>query len=293
MAQALPEEEMQIEVIDDCSSDGDVEALVNELGDKRVRFFKQVRNVGSLRNFETCINKAKGELVHILHGDDVVKPGFYQEIDGLFKKYSDIGAAFTHYEGFDENSTLLWGESKVSEESGIVDNWLLKVAQGNMLQAACIVVKRSVYENLGSFFGVHYGEDWEMWTRIAAYYDVAYSPKSLALYRIHSNNITGRSFATGQNVKEIATVIDIIQNYLPENQRKILKSKAKSNYAGHVVGMSHELYKNNQSKIALLQALKAFQLYQNKRTLLSLVKISVKILIGYKGKVELVTKGNS
>jgi glycosyltransferase involved in cell wall biosynthesis len=32
-------EEMEIEVIDDCSSDGDVEALVKELGKGRVGFF--------------------------------------------------------------------------------------------------------------------------------------------------------------------------------------------------------------------------------------------------------------
>jgi len=31
-----------------------------------------------------------------------------------------------------------------------------------------MVVKREVYEKLGGFYGVEYGEDWEMWVRIAA-----------------------------------------------------------------------------------------------------------------------------
>ena len=38
LAQALDEKEMQIEVIDDCSTDGDYEALVNELSGGRIGF---------------------------------------------------------------------------------------------------------------------------------------------------------------------------------------------------------------------------------------------------------------
>src|SRR5690554_4625162 len=87
LVQAPSAEGMQIEVIDDCSTDGDIEALVNELGEGRVGFFRQPKNVGSLRNFATCINRAKGRLIHILHGDDTVKPGFYQEINSLFESY--------------------------------------------------------------------------------------------------------------------------------------------------------------------------------------------------------------
>src|ERR1051326_8157020 len=47
-------EQMQIEVVDDCSTDADVRAVVEELGKGRVGYFRQDRNVGSLRNFETC-----------------------------------------------------------------------------------------------------------------------------------------------------------------------------------------------------------------------------------------------
>ena len=51
---------MQIEVIDDCSTDEDVEAIVNQIGAGRISFYRQPENVGSLRNFETCINRAQG-----------------------------------------------------------------------------------------------------------------------------------------------------------------------------------------------------------------------------------------
>ena len=68
-------EHMQIMVVDDASTDADIEALVQQIGKGRISFYRQPHNVGSLRNFETCINMASGHLVHILHGDDRVKKG--------------------------------------------------------------------------------------------------------------------------------------------------------------------------------------------------------------------------
>src|SRR5205085_8247373 len=79
LAQGIGEDEMQIEVIDDCSVDGDVAALVAEIGKGRILFFKQEENRGSLRNFETCINRSRGRWIHILHGDDLVQQGYYKE----------------------------------------------------------------------------------------------------------------------------------------------------------------------------------------------------------------------
>ncbi|MDB5114877.1 MAG: glycosyl transferase family 2 [Mucilaginibacter sp.] len=286
LQQAPPAEEMQIEVIDDFSTDGDVEALVNELGNKRVGFFRQPQNVGSLRNFETCINRARGTYVHILHGDDLVRPGFYQEIGELFKKFPDVGAAFTGCSDIDENDKRLWDSKRILPEPGIINNWLLQIAEGQLLQTPCIVVKRSVYEHLGSFFAVHYGEDWEMWTRIAAHYPVAYSPKPLAFYRVHSSNITSNSFVSGQNIRDISTVIDIIQDYLPKEQRKEFKKRARRKYAIYIAIQSHHLYHTNHPKAALLQATKAFKMHRSRRTFYPFFKILIKVTIGYKSKSQ-------
>jgi len=282
LAQAPDAKQMQIEVIDDFSTDGDVEALVNELGKGRVGFYRQPQNVGSLRNFETCINRAKGKFVQILHGDDLVRPGFYQEIDSLFEKYPEAGAAFTGCSDIDGNDKWLWDSKQVLKEPGIIEDWLLRIAEGQLLQTPCIVVKREVYEKLGGFFAVHYGEDWEMWTRIAANYPVAYSPRKLAYYRVHANNITSNSLTTGQNIKDISTVIDIIQNYLPADKRKELRKKARRNYAIYVGILSDGIYHTqNNPKAAFVQVVQALKLHPSKRTLYRVIKILTKKLIRY------------
>src|SRR5260221_1768630 len=90
LLQAGEPAEMQIMVVDDCSTDANVEDIVEDIGKGRIGFFKQTQNVGSLRNFETCINLSKSKLIHLLHGDDLVKTGFYAEIESLFAKYPSI-----------------------------------------------------------------------------------------------------------------------------------------------------------------------------------------------------------
>ncbi len=167
-----------------------MEAIVKDIGKGRIEFFRQTENVGSLRNFETCINRSRGQLIHILHGDDMVKPGFYHEIENLFKKHPSIGAAFTGLTAIDEKNGFVYHNNHVRDTPGIIEDWLLTIAAKQRLQVCAMVVKRSVYEGLGSFYAVHYGEDWEMWARIATKFQVAYSPKDLALYRVHNNNIS-------------------------------------------------------------------------------------------------------
>src|SRR5277367_2379258 len=76
LAQAPDASAMQIEVVDDCSTKDDPAAVVSKLGRGRVGFFQQPHNVGISANFNSCIRRGKGEWIHILHGDDLVLPGF-------------------------------------------------------------------------------------------------------------------------------------------------------------------------------------------------------------------------
>ncbi|WP_233635596.1 glycosyltransferase family 2 protein [Hymenobacter setariae] len=236
---------MQIMVVDDCSTDGDVAALVQTIGKGRVDYYRQATNVGSLRNFETCLNRSVGHWVHILHGDDRVAVGFYAEIESLFRDHPEAGAAFTNTTNLTMGATgeKLMDRPPLVPERGIIKDFLFRIAEGQKLETPSIVVKRSVYEQLGGFFAVHYGEDWEMWVRIAARYPIAYSPRCLAQYRyLNSTSISTRYIKEGQNIRDITKVINIIQQYLPSEHRKELKKQALRHYAGYCMLLADSLY---------------------------------------------------
>jgi glycosyltransferase involved in cell wall biosynthesis len=251
---------MQIEVVDDASTDADVAALVASVGAGRVLYFRQPVNVGSLRNFETCINRAQGHLIHLLHGNDRTIVGFYEKLTQLFEQYPEAGAAFTHYASINDRGQRQPGPAPVAEVAGILPNWLLRIAEYQRLQYVSIAVRRAVYEGLGGFYGTSYGEDWEMWVRIAAHYPVAYIPEILAEYRGHADSISWEKVRSGEIIPDLMNVMARIQQHVPKSERQRILSLSKRYYANFGIGTAYQLLHESQNwsqaHFHLLQALK-------------------------------------
>jgi GT2 family glycosyltransferase len=224
---------MQIEVVDDCSTRDDPAAVVAEVGQGRIGFYRQPRNVGHIQNFNTCLARSRGHLVHVLHGDDMVREGFYSALQAAFEAHPAIGAAFCRDIRIDEEGRWIEVAPLVQGQSGVIDNWLEQIALGQRLQVCAMVVRREVYERLGGFDQRinYYGEDWEMWVRIAAAYAVYHEVAPLALYRMHTTSLTGRSFRSGENARDIRRVIAINHSYLPSARAAELTRRAHEKFA--------------------------------------------------------------
>jgi glycosyltransferase involved in cell wall biosynthesis len=263
LAQDLGAEVMQIAVVDDCSTQDDPEAVVEELGKGRIQFYQQPQNVGYIRNFETCLQRSHGHLIHLLHGDDCVLPGFYQKMQTLFEKYLEIGSAFCRQIIMDDNGHWKRFSQLEQEESGILSNWLERIAAYHSVQTPSVVVRREVYEKLGGFDTrlLSCGEDWEMWVRIAAYYPVAYEVEPLALYRDRSNSLTKRSVQTAQNIRDVHQATEIIRTYLPlppATADRVLQ-KADEGWALWALHFAHEAVSRGDSSTAIAQLREGLQ----------------------------------
>src|SRR5262249_32263826 len=70
-------DQMQIEVVDGCSTKDDPEEIVKEVGKGRATFYRLPSNQGPAHTFNACLERSHGHWVHILPGDDMVIHGFY------------------------------------------------------------------------------------------------------------------------------------------------------------------------------------------------------------------------
>jgi glycosyltransferase involved in cell wall biosynthesis len=232
LAQDSGSEHMQIEVVDDCSSKDDPEAVVREMGMGRVVFYRQRANVGHTRNFETCLRHSRGYLIHLLHGDDAVRPGFYAKIEAIFAEHPKIGAAFSRNMFIDEYGNWTGVTPLELPRSGVIEDLVERLAVRQRIQTPAMVVRREVYETLGAFDRrLSWTEDWEMWTRIASRYPVWYEAEPLALYRMHPNSNTGRYTLTGENVEDIGRVFSILKNYVPNGAGQTLTRQGRNWHA--------------------------------------------------------------
>ncbi|MBD2089462.1 glycosyltransferase family 2 protein [Microcoleus sp. FACHB-1515] len=228
LAQDLGADVMQIQVVDDHSTLDDPEAAVRELGQGRIEFYRQPQNVGYIRNFETCLERSRGHLVHLLHGDDLVRVGFYQKLQRAFKQHPELGAAYCRHIICDEYGHWQRLSPVEQSQSGILSDALARIVSRHPIQTPSIAVRRSVYEQLGGFDRrmASCGEDWEMWVRIAAHYPVWFEAEPLAIYRSRASSLSGKAMRTGQNLRDVRLATQLIQPYLPAAQAKLLHQQA-------------------------------------------------------------------
>jgi hypothetical protein len=240
LAQDPGPEVMQIEVVDDHSTADDPAAVVAELGGGRVAFHRQERNVGHTRNFATCLRRSRGLLIHQLHGDDLVRDGFYRTMERAFAAHPEIGAAFCRHDVIGEQGQWQSTSPLERETSGILDDWLATLALGQRIQTPAMVVRRAVYERLGGFDErLSWTEDWEMWVRIAAHYPVWYEVESLAVYRAHAASNTGQYMRTGETSRDMRRAIEINRGHLPPERAGAITSAALASAAQAAVRRAH------------------------------------------------------
>ena len=236
LAQDLGPDAMQIEVVDDHSTQDDPAAVVEELGGGRVGFYRQRENVGQVRNYETCLKRSRGKLVHMLQDDDYVRDGFYRKMQRAFEDNPEIGMAFCRNIYMDPEGHWLTLGALERRESGILADWLERIASGQRVGNPAVVVRREVYEKLGGFDRrLGGGEDWEMWVRIAAHYPVWFEVEPLTAYRVRRpGSVTQSSVRTGKVVRAMCRATEVIESYLPEhlpkNTVKNVSKQARSLY---------------------------------------------------------------
>jgi glycosyltransferase involved in cell wall biosynthesis len=252
---------MQIEVVDDGSTLDDPATVVSEVGQGRVAFYRQPENVGHTKNFETCLRRARGKVVHLLHGDDYVRDDFYLKLQQAFESQAEIGAAFCRQIFIDDAGNWEAYSPLEQSESGILNNGLERLALEQRIMTPSVVVRRDVYERLGGFDSrLICSEDWEMWVRIAAKYPVWYQTEPLAVYRMHSASNTGRHVRNGDDIRYTRMAIEIFKSYLPEDKADRLSKMARETYALSALDTAYSMFLKRDHSAMLAQIREAIYL---------------------------------
>lgn len=209
-------EEMQIEVVDDCSTKDDPAPVVWQVGRGRATFFRKERNQGAIANFNTCIERSRGHLVHILHGDDYLLPGFYARVEAAAKSHPHVGLFFTRSLIVTEDGKLAQLSPRAEELEMPQRNpgWLF---YDNAIRTPSVVVRRTCYEQSGGFLRslVHVA-DWEMWVRSITRYGGLCLNSPLSAYRCFPGNDTGQLARTAENLHDYMRLGDIWSRSYPE-----------------------------------------------------------------------------
>ena len=258
LKQALPPNQMQIEVLNDGAAKSiqdRLRAIVRRVAGDRVLFYCHPVNLGGGPEFANlCIERAQGEWVHILHDDDLVRPGFYAELRKGIEQAPEAGMAFCRHIFMTGQQGRL---SRLERETpGIIDDWVEQIGGDCRIQYGSIVVKRKAYEFAGGFCpDVRGASDWEMWQRLAVHFPTWYEPQTLAVYRQHDNSITGTLGRNGAHCAALRRVIETMNGYfkrhLSEEFADRVSGKARRYYGEYALSFAHRFLNERDYEAAV------------------------------------------
>jgi GT2 family glycosyltransferase len=238
------EEKMEVWVIDDCSTVEGVSSVLELFPKGSILYYRQLQNVGQINNLNKCIELANGELIHILHCDDKVLPGFYSTIIEAYSEHKEAGAFFTRNNYITHFGNIICESEALMTKSGYIENWFEKIAVSQLIQTPSIVVRRDVYGAIGNFNkNLTWTEDWEMWVRISKTYPMFYINEVLAEYRNANNSNSENSFKTGRFIDDLRRAINV--NFI-HHQSKFLKRKSILKYSSYILTNIYMLRKEKK-----------------------------------------------
>ena len=176
----------EIIVVDDGSTDNGVKVVQEKFEDK-VKVVSQ-KNLGVSMARNRGMEEAKNEYICLLDGDDLWEVNFLEEIQRLITNYPDALFYSTAHKYIDEKGNVVKGKVSFSKEyTALIENFIETFSKNyGLVNSSSVCVKKSS----GVLFPENEkkGEDICVWLRLGLKGSLAFSAKSLSVYRLNASN---------------------------------------------------------------------------------------------------------
>jgi glycosyltransferase involved in cell wall biosynthesis len=180
--------EFEVVVADDASDDGTGD-MIRAIGDRRIKYIRHDRNMGVASARNTAIANATGEHIAFLDDDDEWLPEkLRHQLDHMDTLGKHVGAICCGNYEVESSSNRVLEEIRPSLQGYIFERML---AQGFFNRTSTMLVRASCFQTVGLFDpAFRYGEDFDMWVRLAREYAFDYVAMPLVRVYLQPNGLT-------------------------------------------------------------------------------------------------------
>lgn len=200
-------------IVDDASVDNTMD-IVARFNDDRIMYFRHEKKSGGSSARNTGIKAARGEYIAFIDDDDEWMPDkIEKQVEKFGKSSGKTGLVYCGYQYIYQGKAI---SDVIPEVRGKAFNEsLIRCFVG----APTPLVRKDCF-NISGYFdeSLPSCQDWDMWIRIAKYYEFEFDPKILAKVNVHGDQIS-----TSLKNKILARKV-ILEKYKPdlEERRSIL-----------------------------------------------------------------------
>jgi len=184
--------DFELVIVDDCSTDGTparIAAWLARTGHPG-RLIVNPTNRGICASRNLALRECRADLVSCLSGDDCYEP------EKLARQVSFFGAA-------DASVAAVYGDMRLIDEHGHeIGSWfaptyarpegavLARLIAGNFIPAPTVMTRRAALDEVGGYDESLAYEDYDMWLRLTARYEMRYLPGTVVDYRLLTTSLS-------------------------------------------------------------------------------------------------------
>lgn len=209
---------LEVVVVDDCSTDNSAEVLAKYQGIPNVRIVLQEKNRGYADTSNLGVSLARGRYVLFAECDDYSEPDQVQALYQAITESNSTVVAFSRSTMVDESGKATGDDFAFREERFkrlcASDALISAETMRNFLMFSCVIpnmsaamFKKKSFERIGGLSQRYRAcADWDFWCRMAEEGDFRYLDRPLNNFRSHSTTVRN-TFNTGLQIKEIYEIV--------------------------------------------------------------------------------------
>lgn len=236
MAQYLPQavhsvmaqtyRNVEIQIVDDGSTDNTTEVVRQWEGDPRVRVHLQ-KNAGAANAKNEGMKRSRGAFIALLDADDVWKPDKLARQMPLFNRDPEIGLVYSDYERMDGEGRPLPPAITDMRRGWVAGPLLVE----NFVAYSAVVMRRECLERSGYFDeSLSMGFDYDLWLRMSAGCQFDFVPEATLRYRVWSGQLS-RNYRKRWQVA-IQTTERFLENHPHAVDRAVVRQAWAHTYVG-------------------------------------------------------------
>ena len=241
-------------IVDNCSTDNS-EEVIKSFSDPRIRYYKNDRNIGGVRNWNRCLALACGEYITLLHADDRLTPNSIEKRAEILDRNPNVGLVYSSCTVIDGKDAVT-GEFRPYDRDHIIrgEDEFKRLVFRNYIPVPTVMVRKECYDALGDFSEEIYCTDWEMWLRIALNYDMSFISEPLGYYRKHGASGTDYLLNVNMNIFRMDhyKMFKTIFSNLPADKKYLssFEQEASKEVAKLMINMAYKDFRLGNSRLA-------------------------------------------
>ncbi len=260
-----PDVDVEVLIIDDCSTD-DTPIVGAELArDDRVEFRRHEKNIGHIATYNEGLDWVRGDYTVLLSADDLLTPGALARSVSVMERSAEVGIVYGRVIRFDEGPLPAPRDATPDPRPWRGGAWIERCCRTgqNPISSPEVVARTTLYKTLGGYRAdLPHAADLEMWLRFAAHADLVYlRGVDQAYYRWHLASMSKTRFSAviddfRQRKLTFDAVFDHYSDRIPDAAR--LRRTANRTLAREVLWYACRAYDLDRLEDESVEELEAF-----------------------------------